>query len=472
MKNFTPTQNRKIFILLGLILFPAVSFGHVKWFTGFSFLDKPLSIPEVANPIYIGLVILSVVVISLMVFADRRINDLSWYRRINDWLSDKQKYSLIVMRVAMAAVLLISWANDTILTPELISSFDWLTWLQFVLAIMLLFPKSTMYAGAGLLFVYVIAMFEFGFFHMLDYLHFVGIGLYLLTHRSENEKIRGIGLPALYITIGFSLIWLGYEKLFYPSWGLYLLEQNPQLALGLPQDFFLQAAAFVEISLGYLLIIGLLERPLAAIITLVFFMTTLVFGKLEVIGHTPLHAALLVFLFNGTGTTYSPPIAFHKKMFLRVSFAAVNFVLLIALFLAAYSYSAQQQYETAMAEGQTEEGTIHGTKMMDITGEGEIPEFTIIEVLKEYEGSYNLHVEIENWEFTPELLGSETVRNEGHAHVYIDGIKHGRMYTNWYHLGELPAGEHRVSVILNGNDHTQFVVVENVVGAEITVVVE
>ena len=96
----------------------------------------------------------------------------------------------------------------------------------------------------------------------------------------------------LYATVGFSLCWVGLEKLVYPAWSLYLLEQHPQLALGFPPDFFLMGAAFVELALGYLLLIGLFGRPLALVITVVFLMTTLVFGKLEVIGHTPLHAAL------------------------------------------------------------------------------------------------------------------------------------------------------------------------------------
>lgn len=465
-------QSKRIYVLLTFLLIPAISFGHVKWFTGFTFLDRPMSIPEVVNTVYTGLAILSVIVISLFVIADKYANELSWYRRINSWLSEREKYSLIIVRLAMAAVFLISWANGTVLTPELLSDYDWLIWLQFILALMLLFYKATMYAGIGVLVVYAMAISEFGIFHMLDYLHFVGIGLYLFTHRLENEKLRGIGLPALYITIGFSLIWLGYEKLFYPSWGLYLLEQNPQLALGLPSEFFLQAAAFVEISLGYLLIIGLLERPLAAIITLVFFMTTLVFGKLEVIGHTPLHAALLVFLFSGTGPMYKPPISFHDKMYMRVAFAAGNFVLVIALFLAAYSFSAEQQHDIAMAEALTKEGNVHGRTMMDISDEEEIPEFTTIEIIQESEDSYNLHVEIKNWKFTPENTGSETVVNEGHAHVYVNGIKQGRMYGEWFHLGDLSSGVNEISVVLNGNDHTEFVVDGNVLGAETTMVVE
>ena len=472
LKNFYWFQNKKFSLSLLMLLLPAISYAHVKWFTGFTFLDKPLELTAVVNQVYLGLAALSVIVISALVFADKRADDLSWYRKINLWLSEKQKYSFIVMRIAMAAVFLISWAQGTLLTPELLSRFDWLIWLQFFLAVMLFFPRSSGIAGLGLIFIYIMAVFEFGIFHMLDYLHFVGVGIYLFTYNLSNERLKEIGLPALYFTIGFSLIWLAYEKLYYPSWGLYLLEQNPQLALGLPKEFFLQAAAFVEISLGYLLIIGLLERPLAAVITVVFFLTTLVFGKLEVIGHTPLHAALIVFLFNGTGRIYKPPIAIHDSIFMRIGFAAVNFIIVITVFLFAYSFSSSKQYETALAEAQTEEGNVHGAKMLDISDEETVPEFTNIEVVKENDESYNLHVEIENWKFTPELIGQTTRLNEGHAHVYVNGIKTGRMYSNWFHLGDLHPSEHQIAVVLNGNDHTAFVVEGEVIGAETTFIVE
>jgi hypothetical protein len=99
----------------------------------------------------------------------------------------------------------------------------------------------------------------------------------------------------------------------------------------------------VELSLGYLLIIYLLQRRLALVITLVFFLTTTVFGKLEVIGHTPIHAALIVFLLEGPGFVYRPPIALHRRMGLRTAFAAVNFALLLAVLLPLYAAGATAQ---------------------------------------------------------------------------------------------------------------------------------
>jgi hypothetical protein len=93
-----------------------------------------------------------------------------------------------------------------------------------------------------------------------------------------------------------------------------------------------------------LLIIGLFERPLALTITMVFFLTTLVFGKVEVIGHTTLHAALIVFLLHGPGTVYRAPVRFHRRLPLRVAFAAVNFALALVLLLPAYQAGAWYQH--------------------------------------------------------------------------------------------------------------------------------
>lgn len=448
-------------------LFAQPAQAHVKWFSEFSFVEKPLTLTQAVTPTFIGLSLLSLLVIGVMVFIDRRLDSLPLYGQVNDWLSRGQPHSLTIMRFAIAGALLVNWASDSVLAPELMTDSLWIDWLEFWLAILLLIPRTTPLAGAGILFLYLINVLEYGPFHMLDYLHFIGIGVYFLTANHNNERIRGLGLPALYATIGFALIWLGYEKLVYPSWGLYILEQQPVLTLGLPAQFFLQAAAFVEISLGYLLIIGLLERPLAAVITLVFFTTTLVFGKLEVIGHTPIHAALIIFLLNGPGHIYRPPIGLHQRLNWRVAFATVNFLLALLIFGTVYTVSADFQYDRAVAQ--------NGMVMLyELDPAAPIPTFNTIELLPDTSHgtvSYNLHVDIDNWTFTPALAGQATIPNEGHAHVYLNGNKIDRMYGDWLHLGSLPPGNHTVTVTLNGNDHLDFAVDGEIISAEIDITI-
>ena len=320
------------------------AWAHVKWFSRFSFGDRPRTAAEVLTPTFVALALLSMATIAAMVLLDRRLAGIPTYRRVNDWLSSRSDRAVLVMRIGAGAALLLSWQADAMLAPELRVAEGWLGWFQFALAFLLLFDRTVALAGAGLMVLYAIGVFRFGPFHMLDYVVYAGIGYYLAVSGAGERKIRGTGLPALYASVGFSLCWVALEKMVYPQWGLYVLEQNPALSLGLPLSFFLLAAAFVEFSLGYLLIINLLQRPLALVITLVFFTTTLVFGKVEVIGHTPIHAALVVFLLEGPGRVYRPPVALHRGLGLRTAFAAVNFALLLALLLVPYTYGAARLY--------------------------------------------------------------------------------------------------------------------------------
>ncbi len=440
-------------------LIPHTTLAHVKWFSEFSFADQPLTLRQAMTPVYLGLVLLSIVVIGGMVLIDTRLNQFNWYNAINDWLTEQKENSVPVMRAAMAAVLLISWASGAVLAPELISESQLLIWLQFVIGVLLIFKYTTPVAGLALLALYLISGIEFGFFHLIDYLHYAGIGFYLFVSNHVNDRLRELGLPALYATIGFSLMWLGYEKLIYPSWSLYLLAENPQLTLGLDPVFFLQGAAFVEIALGYLLIIGLLERPLAAVITLVFFTTTIIFGKVEIIGHTPLHAALIVFLFSGAGTIYKPPIEIHEKINWRVAFATVNFVILTFLVGVFYTTVAQWQFELVREEETP--AIVNAIDLAEQLPAEQIPVFTSIELFPELDNGYNLHVTTENWKFTPELTGGPTFPGEGHAYVEINGRPAGQLYGEWFYLGKLLPGEYEVVVTLRGNDHSPFVVAGN-----------
>lgn len=342
---------RLVLVVLSLLLMtPLAAYAHVKWFVDFSFSDPPSSLGEVITPVFIALTLLSMAAIAALVFIDTRLVKLAWYQRLNAWLEARSDVSLAIMRFGLAATLLLSWQGNTMLMPDLrIDDAPLVGWLQFAMVLLLIFPRTVPLVGVGVLGLYAYGIARFGGFYMLDYALFVGIGIYLLVSGLKNERVRGLGLPALYLTVGFSLCWVALEKVIYPEWGLYVLSQNPQLTLGLDMGFFLTSAAFIEFALGYLLIICLLERPISALVTLVFFTTTLVFGKTEVIGHTIIHASLLVFILQGPGKVYLPPTLFHRKLNWRIAFAAVNFLVLLAVLIIPYWLNAERAYDSAIA---------------------------------------------------------------------------------------------------------------------------
>ena len=73
-------------------------------------------------------------------------------------------------------------------------------------------------------------------------------------------------------------------------------------------------------------------------------------------------------------------------------------------------------------------------------------------------GGYNLRVQTLNFIFTPQNIDTDPIPGEGHAHLYVDGVKIARLYGEWYHLGALPADAEVLTVSLYANDHSPFTV--------------
>ena len=95
-----------------------------------------------------------------------------------------------------------------------------------------------------------------------------------------------------------------------------------------------------------------------------------------------------------------------------------------------------------------------------------------IMVTKDPMSGHNLHVITENFTFAPTAASGPHVAGQGHAHVYANGEKLGRLYGSWMHLDALPAGEVEIEVTLNANDHRQFTIGGTPVSAKTTIDVE
>lgn len=75
-------------------------------------------------------------------------------------------------------------------------------------------------------------------------------------------------------------------------------------------------------------------------------------------------------------------------------------------------------------------------------------------VIQDQSGSWLLRIQTENFQFTPEKIGSTDINyKEGHAHLFINGEKINRIYGRYYNLDYLKPGTYEVKVTLNTNDH-------------------
>lgn len=99
------------------------------------------------------------------------------------------------------------------------------------------------------------------------------------------------------------------------------------------------------------------------------------------------------------------------------------------------------------------------------------PEISIM-VMPDPMAGHNLHVMTKNFTFSPEHASGVHVAGEGHAHVYVNGEKLGRLYGAWFHLDALPKGEVEVKVTLNANDHSPLAVGGTLILASQTLIIE
>jgi len=70
-------------------------------------------------------------------------------------------------------------------------------------------------------------------------------------------------------------------------------------------------------------------------------------------------------------------------------------------------------------------------------------------------GGWDVHITTTNFIFTPQNVNQAPVADQGHAHLYVDD-KMYVVYGNWYHLDDVPAGQHTITVTLMANDHSIF----------------
>ena len=82
-----------------------------------------------------------------------------------------------------------------------------------------------------------------------------------------------------------------------------------------------------------------------------------------------------------------------------------------------------------------------------------------IRVIKDAKSGYNIQLITKNFKFTPEKINKENVMNEGHAHIYINGVKN-RVYSEWYHVEDekLTQPINQIRATLNANDHSEYAV--------------
>jgi hypothetical protein len=149
-------------------------------------------------------------------------------------------------------------------------------------------------SGLGIVLLFVLAVRDYGVFHLADYPVFLGLAAYLALAGLQRNLFGMRPLDVARYSAAFTLMWASIEKWAYPEWSFPLFIEHPEVTMGVDGEFFMRAAGVIEFTLAFsLLWTPLVRRASAIVLAGMFVAATFEFGKIDVIGHAPIVVVLL-----------------------------------------------------------------------------------------------------------------------------------------------------------------------------------
>lgn len=124
------------------------------------------------------------------------------------------------------------------------------------------------------------------------------------------HRYRAHALPILRMGVGATLFILGFsEKILHPEFGINFLQQydwNFMALAGLPYSdyLFTLSAGSVESLFGLVFMLGIVTRLNALVVAFVFSIPIFLLGPIELAGHLPHFAAIVLILLFGAGNHF------------------------------------------------------------------------------------------------------------------------------------------------------------------------
>lgn len=300
-------KKNRLFISLILLFFglscTSPALAHIKWFVEFDVADSPLSVMSLASPMFLTLFLLATISIFIAILIDEswsRYAPLALGQKLNLTI-ENDDIALSIVRIGVGVFFVIIWLiGGVALTPDTITEAWWVSGLHVIIAFAVLFRPTLFVAGIGILALYGYCVYQFGLFHMVDYLTFMGLAIFLIFSQINIKSLLKLRLPILYLTLAIAFLWSAIEKLTFAQWFDPFLDKYMFLQMGFDRDFYLLSAALVEFVLFYLLLFGKNAVTVVAVLANILIISgNIYFGKTDTIGHFPVNFVLVIMAIMG-----------------------------------------------------------------------------------------------------------------------------------------------------------------------------
>lgn len=334
------------YCLSGFVLFliSLPSYAHVKWFSPYDVRSEPKAIDSVmADDSFLYFALISFAIVFVFSLVDRL------WAQANDRILDirgqllKQlgpDFEFTAIRYALIIFFTSVWTlGNVVLTPELKHNTMWISALQLVIIVSLISTKTAKFAGYGIFGLWGYSAYYYGFFHLSDYMIFLGLAVFLILYSSYPQSTSKLWrYLILYVAISITLQWASIEKFVYPHWSFPILEERPYLRLGMDKEAFMNFAGVVEFLFAFLLIAvtGISFMMVTLGLAVMFILAIFDFGKIDAIGHLGIIVSLFVMAIHGPSGINLRLANLSASPTVNAFYVAVLYSISLVLFFALY----------------------------------------------------------------------------------------------------------------------------------------
>lgn len=336
-------------ILAGLLSYLSIGLfhlahGHVKWFAPYDLEKPPLRIDKVLTREYVYFFLASVFFIYTFFLMDRYLYRRGFLSSAAQKFVISPRMSLPILRTAAFIFFLSLFVyglveRPLLLTPELKVRYEFIPWLQLAIALCALSRYTTPLIGVGIVILYAMFVAQYGVFHALDYLIFLGVAYYFGASLVKGERWTTSRYVVLFATTGLTLLWGSIEKWGYPHWTYPLLERDPGILMGMQPHTYMVLAGFVEFNVTFVLLgsVSVVSRAIALGLGAVFILAIYKFGVLDAVGHLLIITILVILVVRGPTKARFFLALPEKSVWTEAYFmTGLYFLAFVMVFLAYY----------------------------------------------------------------------------------------------------------------------------------------
>lgn len=307
----------KYFFILALTLLPMISSAHTRWFAEGELEPYPRN-PDTG--LYLGVwsaIIVAVVTIAIYLHKHKWLD----FDGVKPQKPHVFERAASTFTMVAGAFFLIAGTHEYLFSPNLVHATGvpmYLIVMEIAVGLAFLLGIASRVCAVVLGLMWVSLFYYLGWVSALEDIWVLSTAIFITLMgndyfsifsssrlRSAVAHYKHYGLSILRLGTGTTLMVLAFsEKILAPEFGMNFLQLhhwNFMAQFGFSDYLFVISAGAVEFTLGLIFFLGLVTRLNALVTAIIFSIPLFILGPIELAGHLPHFAAVVMLLLFGGG---------------------------------------------------------------------------------------------------------------------------------------------------------------------------